>query len=230
MNRLLKIALIAVTATALAACVRTVPTGLPSGAVAYERMAVPASAYPAEYQLRIGDRVDIKVLQEEDFSAEKAIVDTSGNVSIPMLGAVQAVGKTQDELAGDIRDRLAGSYLRDPRVSVLLETPAVQTVSVEGEVDQPGVYEIAPGSTLLTAVALARSPTERAKLDQVLIFRTVNGERLGARFDLAAIRSGRDPDPFILPDDVVVVGYSQVRGVFLDFLKSAPLLNIFTRY
>ncbi len=61
-------------------------------------------------------------------------------------------------------------------------------------------------------MALAHSPKRTAKLDQVLIFRTVNGERMGARFDLTDIRSGTAPDPQILPGDVVVVGFSAASG------------------
>lgn len=215
----------------LGACQKTVTTHLPQGSAAYDAIAVaPEVANPAVYSLRAGDRIDVSVFREKDFSAQKVLVDVSGNIALPMLGTIPAAGMTQDELAANIRDRLAASFLRDPRITVSVETPALLTVSVEGEVEQPGVYEMQPGHTLLSAIAMARSTTDRAKVDQVLVFRTVNGERLGARFDLAMIRAGRAPDPVILPGDVVVVGYSQVRGVFQDFLKTAPLLNIFYRY
>jgi polysaccharide export outer membrane protein len=53
---------------------------------------------------------------------------------------------------------------------------------------------------------------------------------MGARFDLTDIRSGTTPDPQILPGDVVVVGFSQVRGIYRDILDAAPLFNIFTRF
>jgi len=215
----------------LAGCERTVRSDLPTGTQAYEAIAIPAEvANPTAYLLRAGDRINMSVLQEEDFSADKILIDNTGNVTLPIIGTIHAAGLTPDGLAAQIRERLAQTYLRDPVVSVLLETPAVTTISVEGEVEYPGVFEIAPGHTLLTALALARSPTDKAKLDQVMIFRTVDGERYGGRFDVAAIRAGRVPDPLVIPGDVVVVGYSQARGVFQDFLKAAPLLNVFTRY
>lgn len=185
---------------------------------------------PTRHVLRPGDRLNLDVFREEAFSAEKLLIDATGNVTVPVLGTIHAEGLTPDALAADIRSRLASTYLRDPRVSVMVETPALSTVSVEGEVEQPGVYEIGPGYTLLTALALARSPTDNAKLDEVLVFRVVDGQRMGGRFDVAEIRAGASADPLILPGDVVVVGYSRTRGVFQDFLKTVPLFNVFAYY
>ena len=76
-------------------------------------------------------------------------------------------------------------------------------------------------------MALAKSPAPDAKLNEVLIFRTVDGERMGGRFDVVAIRAGRMPDPLILPNDVVVVGFSSVRGLYRDILQAAPILGAF---
>lgn len=216
---------------AVSGCQKTVATNAPQGAAAYEAIAVPPERIaPALYTLREGDRINVTVFQEADFSAKNALIDTSGNITLPMLGTVRAAGMTQDELSDAVRDKLAAAYLRDPRVSVGVETPALQAISVEGEVEQPGVYETMPGHTLLTAIAQARSTSDRAKVDEVIIFRTVDGARMAGRFDLAEIRAGEAADPLVLPGDVVVVGYSKVRAGFQDFLKAAPLFNIFTRY
>ena len=58
----------------------------------------------------------------------------------------------------------------------------------------------------------------------------INGRRMAARFDLGKIRAGRAPDPQVLAGDVVVVGYSALRGVYRDVLQAAPLLNVFTQF
>ena len=68
---------------------------------------------------------------------------------------------------------------------------------------------------------------EGAKLDEILVFRTIDGRRMGARFDLNDIRSGRAEDPQIIGGDTVVVGYSSAKGIWQDFLASAPLFNLF---
>ena len=61
-----------------------------------------------------------------------------------------------------------------------------------------------------------------------MVFRTVNGQRMGAVFDLQQIRTGAAPDPQILDGDTIVVGYSAVKGAFRDFLAASALLNLFT--
>lgn len=76
-------------------------------------------------------------------------------------------------------------------------------------------------------MARAKSPNNVAKLDEVMIFRTVNGQHMGARFDIRQIRAGNAPDPRVLAGDMVVVGYSSTRGVWRDILTAAPLLNVF---
>jgi polysaccharide export outer membrane protein len=53
---------------------------------------------------------------------------------------------------------------------------------------------------------------------------------MAARFDLNKIRAGREPDPLVVAGDVVVVGYSALRGVYRDFLQAAPLLNVFSQF
>jgi len=59
------------------------------------------------------------------------------------------------------------------------------------------------------------------------VFRTVDGQRLGGRFDLTEIRAGRMPDPQLVPGDVVVVGFSSLRGIYRDILQLAPLVGTF---
>jgi len=51
-----------------------------------------------------------------------------------------------------------------------------------------------------------------------------------AQPDVLPARAGRSPDPLVLPGDVIVVGYSRVRGLYLDFLKTAPIIGAFARY
>ncbi len=182
------------------------------------------------YLLHSGDVVTINVFQEPDLTQEEVAIDGSGNLYLPLIGAIRAEGRSQAELSQEIERAYAEGYLRNPRVVVVVKQALSATISVEGDVVQPGVYAIQPGATLLTAMALARSPTRTAKMDEVLVFRMVNGQRMGARFDLTDIRSGTTPDPQILPGDVVVVGFSTVRGVWRDILEAAPLFNIFTRF
>ena len=211
----------------LGACQPTLEPVVPAGAAAYQTMAV-ARVQPVEYRLQPGDTISVLVFQEPDLTQEKMRIDRSGNLYLPLIGTVKAAGESPSDLARQIQHSYGMRYLRNPNVSVRLDETMRQTVSVEGEVALPGVYEIQPGQTLLSALAMARSPTQTAKLDQILIFRQIDGQRAGARFDLVAIRSGQADDPELLPGDVIVVGFSSLRGVYRDILQAAPLFNIFT--
>lgn len=233
MRRLLARTMAAVAAVCLAACQPSLQSDLPTGDAAYRAVSLPerdATSGPVTYALQPGDRIAVAVFQEDDLSVDDVAVDEAGMIALPLLGSVRAAGLTTQELSRQVELAYGARFLRDPDVTVTLRQAVLRTVSVEGEVAKPGVYEVQPGHTLLTAMALAGSPSETAKLDEVLVFRTIDGERYGGRFDLVEIRSGRMPDPSLRPGDVIVVGFSAARGRYRDFLRAVPILGVFGRF
>lgn len=218
---------VSVGALALAGCQPSLNSELPRGPAAYEVIRNPVEAMPAAYMLRPGDKLAVNIFQEEDLSQRELQIDEAGMISLPLIGDIQAAGQSPGQLSRAIEQAYGRNYLRDPQANVVLLEAIPRTVAVEGQVERPGVYQIQPGYTLLSAMALASSPSPDAKLDEVLVFRTVEGERLGGRFDLVEIRAGRMPDPLILPGDVVVVGFSSLRGIYRDILQAAPLVGTF---
>ena len=213
----------------LSACQPSLKSQLPAGTAAYQ--SIDATAQPAPpsgpYLLRSGDHVAVNVYQEAELTQPDLAVDEAGSISLPLIGEVHAAGRSTTDVAADIQHAYGARYLRDPKVNVALRESRARTYAVEGQVGRPGQFPYEPGTTLRSAVAVAGSTAETAKLDEVLVFRTVNGQRMGGRFDLTAIRAGREPDPQVLPGDVVVVGFSQVRGIYRDFLQTLPALSIF---
>lgn len=213
---------------ALAACEKGIDPVVPAGDAGYAAIAVDQSAQlPQRYALSPGDVISVRVYDEAELSVDEIALDNAGIVSLPLIGEVRAAGLTATELSQAIEAAYAADYVRDPRVSVLVKKAQVRTIAVEGEVELPGVYPYAEGQTLLTALALARSPTEKAKLDEVIIFRVLDGERMAGRFDVRAIRGGRMPDVALMPGDTVVVGFSSARGAFLDAVRALPVIGIF---
>ena len=87
------------------------------------------------------------------------------------------------------------------------------------------MYPVVGEMTLMRAVASARGLAEFAKLDDVVVLRTVNGQRYAGLYNLAAIRRGNYPDPRVYANDTVVVGDSSARRLFKDFLQVVPLLT-----
>ena len=195
-------------------------------------MMPPASAAGElpSYKIGVLDVLSIRVFQEPELSFEQVAVDAAGTINYPLVGEITAVDKTVIELSDEIETRLGARFIRDPQVVVGVVSSAGQRVTVEGQVNEPGVYEVAGSSSLLESVARAKGLTNLAVDDEVVVFRVVEGQRMGAVFDLKAIREGRAADPQILGGDSIVVGFSAVRGIYQDFLRAAPIFNVFTRF
>lgn len=215
----------------LAACAsQQAETSLPSGAAAYEL--VPSAAGGAETAIadyRIGplDKIDVTVFQEPELSAKEIQVDAAGNIALPLVGTVSAQGKTASELSHELEGMFDARYLRNSQVTVTVAGSVSQKVSVQGEVAQPGVYPLSGPTTLLDVISLAKGETELAKLREVVVFRTIKGQRMGAVFDVASIRRGAAPDPVIQGNDLVVVGFSSAKRFWRDVVSASPLLNVF---
>lgn len=175
------------------------------------------------------DTIDINVFNEPEISSKGVPVDAVGNLALPLIGRVRASGMTATSLADMLRDRY-GRYYVDPQITVIVTSSVSQRVTVQGQVEEPGLYDVRGGTTLLDAIALAKGEAEDAALREVLIIRVIEGKRMAAMFDLHRIRRGDDPDPAILGKDVIIVGHSNTKQAWHDVLRAAPLLNVFTQF
>lgn len=215
----------------LSACAAGQPAmSLPSGSAAYSVIsAAPPAAQTSQADYKIGalDTLDVTIYQEPDLSAKALQVDASGQIELPLVGTIEAKGKSPAELSRDIAQLLGTRYLRNPQVTVTVDASVSQKVSIEGEVTEPGVYPLTGPTTLLGVIALAKGETETATLRQVVVFRTVNGQRMGAVFDVASIRRGQSADPVIEGNDMVVVGYSAAKRFWKNVVSAAPMFSIF---
>ena len=201
---------------------------LPSGAAAYG--IIPAEAPNQairDYVVGPADQLDITVYREPELSLKEASVDASGQILVPLIGTVQASGMTATALSREIARRLGDRFLVDPQVTVNVKLSSSQSVTVEGSVTKPGIYEIKGPVTLVGTIALAEGVTRVADSRRVVVFRYVDGVRNAAVFDLQAILDGRSADPAIRGKDTVVVGYSSTKAGWRDFLQTVPLLAIF---
>ncbi|MEO6042121.1 MAG: polysaccharide biosynthesis/export family protein [Croceibacterium sp.] len=215
----------------LSACQPSLKSGLPTGPAAYQSIGATQAAVPSgPYLLRSGDHLAVSVYQEADLTQPDVPIDEAGMISLPLVGEVHAAGRTVAAVAAEVQTAYARHYLRDPKVNVMLRQASQRLYSVEGQVVRPGQFAFEPGTTLLSAVASAGSPSNDAKLDEVLVFRMVDGQRLGGRFNLTDIRAGRAPDPQIMAGDVIVVGFSSVRGAYRDILQAIPIIGLFTKF
>jgi polysaccharide export outer membrane protein len=111
------------------------------------------------------DVIEVSVFGVPELSREMQ-VDASGRISMPLIGTVDARGKTAGELAQAIEDSLRGRYVRDPDVTINIKSSVSQVVTIDGEVVEPGLYPVTNQMTLLRAIgerAVRVRPRERRR-------------------------------------------------------------------
>lgn len=180
----------------------------------------------SERPYRVGpfDKLVVDVFGSEELSEKEIQVDASGRMSFPLIGTVAVAGKTPGEIEETLEGLFRGRFIKNPQITVNLKEIVSQTVTIGGEVEEPGVYPVVGKMTLMRAVATAKGTTEFSKKDEVVIFRTVNGSEYAALYDMRAIQRGNYADPEVFANDVVMVGESTSRRIFKDFLGAAPLI------
>ena len=187
-----------------------------------ERADITGGAQP--YYVGPYDKLIVDVFAIEELAAREIQVDASGRMSFPLAGVLDVSGKTPAEIEQALAARLRQAYVRDPQVTVNLKETVSRVVTVEGQVRKPGLYPVVGRMTLMRAIARAEGTDEFTRLDDVVIFRTVAGERYAALYNLDAIRHGAYSDPDIYANDVVMVGDSRSRRMFKDVLAILPAL------
>ena len=157
---------------------------------------------PEPYRLQPGDKLNLLVWNQAQLSGP-VIVRVDGSAGIPLLGDIALAGLTPAEASAELARRLDGIIV-DPRVTVTVAEMRASTVTVIGEVRQPGVIALQPGDGVLQVLARAGGVTAYASHDGVYVLRP-KGVRV--RFDLERLtRDGGAAARFRLaPGDVVVV-------------------------
>jgi len=140
-----------------------------AGGCAAERPRLaPSLSVETPYILGSGDRLRINVFNQPTLSSTYA-VDASGTITMPLIGPVEAAGRSTYELKKAIEGRLSKDYLRDPNVSI--EVDAYRPFFIFGEVTLGGQYAYVAGMTVEQAVAIAGGYTPRAQRDRVQLAR-----------------------------------------------------------
>jgi len=186
---------------------RKASPGLETGTVRLEKLTLPQKAGVWEagqdrigweadsYKLQPGDELEVHVLYNADlFTVTRVLPD--GTVSAPVIGQIEAAGKTPNDVAAAIASGLS-QYIVEPKVSVILRKLAGNYVFVIGEVKSQGAYEIFGPMTVTQAIARAGGATDVAKLNSVLVIRrtspdTVAGMRVNVDWLLKNRVSSRD--------------------------------------
>ena len=183
-----------------------------------------SAATPGSNAYKIGplDVLEVSVFKVPDLS-KTVQVGEDGTITYPLIGQVTAAGRTAHDLEVDLKQKLGEKYLRSPQINVLVKEYNSQRVTISGAVKTTGVYAIKGRTTLLQVIAMAGDIDASVASGDIVVFRTVDGQRSAARFDAESIKNGKVDDPEVLPGDVVVVDTSATKVALSNVLRVLPL-------
>jgi len=124
------------------------------------------------YLLDTADKLRVFVYGQPNLSRIYT-VDHDGKIAVPLIGEVNARGKTTRELQSIIRARLGAEFVKDPQVTV--DVQQNRPFFILGEIRNAGQYPYVSGMTVETAIAIAGGYTERASERKFRITRRING-------------------------------------------------------
>ena len=162
----------------------------------------------SQYRLHPADVLNITVHNQPDLTTRTRI-SSDGYISFPLIGKVLANGLTAQELELNIKESLEKDYLVKAEVLVFIEQYHARQVSVIGEVNKPGKFEmpVERDITVLEAIAMAGGFTKDAEVNKTRIMRIENGEKKAIIIRVKDIteKGEKDKDIVLQPDDVVFV-------------------------
>ncbi len=158
----------------------------------------------SEYRMAVSDLFEISVYEEPDLT-KVVRVAADGMISYPLLGNIFVKGLTAKELEAKITELLAKDYLVNPQVSIFIKEHS--KISVLGQVEKPGAYELKTGLSIIDAIALASGFTDKADKTKVKRIREKEGKKETIEININTIAkdvyAGREI--MLEPNDVIIV-------------------------
>jgi polysaccharide export outer membrane protein len=187
-----------------------------------------SAATPGSSGYKIGplDMVEFSVFKVPELTRMVQVSET-GMINLPLVGEVQAGGRTAREVERELTKKLGAKYLQSPQVTILVKEFNSQRVTIEGAVKRPGVYPLRGKTSLLQVLASAEGIDRDVSDSTVVVFRQIDGRRAAAKFDVADIRSGSADDPDIQAGDVIIAPTSAMKETFNLLLKASPIGSAF---
>ena len=163
-------------------------------------------AHDEKYIIGNDDVLSISVWKEPDLT--KAVpVRSDGKISLPLVGELQATGKTPLQLEDDITEKLK-SFITTPEVNVIVQQVNSRKFNVLGEVSHPGSFALTASTTIMDAIAIAGGFRDFAKKSGVYILRKgPDGKETRLNFNYKSFIKGKNSDQNIRiePNDTIIV-------------------------
>jgi polysaccharide export outer membrane protein len=157
------------------------------------------------YLLGPEDAIEVSVWKEPDLT-KQLVVRPDGKITYPLIGEVQAAGRTVRQLQQEISSRLE-KYVTDAHVTVILLKAQNYKIYVTGKVNRPGDFMIGKPVNVMQAISMAGGLTPFASPRSIKVLRTVSGTEVIYPFDYKDVAQGimLEQNRMLLPGDVVVV-------------------------
>jgi polysaccharide export outer membrane protein len=194
-------------------------------------LTVSSWAQETEYRVGAGDVLDITLWNQASVSGQFR-VESDGTLTFPLVGRIEATGRTPRELETELQRKLADGYFKHPQVTVEVEKYRSQRVFVVGEIAKPGTYPLTGETSLIEIIAEA-GPLGTSAAGEVVIVRSrANGGVRGPvlpdqiagtttiRIDVQQLKNGtlpsgvalRDGDTLFVPRSETIYVFGQVRN------------------
>ena len=152
------------------------------------------------------DTVEIRVFREDELTTTGQL-SADGSITMPLIGVVKMAGLTTDQAAAAIKAKLKDGYLVNPQVSVSIEARVRRSVTVLGQAQNPGVFEIPADRqlTVVEAIGMAGGATRIANTKKMTLKRNGGGGAKVLQLNLKDITSGKTPDIPLRDGDVLTI-------------------------
>lgn len=167
-------------------------------------MTAAVQAADGEYILGPGDVVEVMVWKEENLTRD-VLIRPDGMFSFPLIGEVQAVGRTIAEVQAEMQERME-EYVLEARIAVMLKEMNSRSIFIVGKVVKPGGFPMYRNIRVMEAIALAGGLTPYAD-DDILVVRESQSGQTVMPFDYSDVASGKNLEQNIVlsPGDTIIV-------------------------
>jgi polysaccharide export outer membrane protein len=148
----------------------------------------PPLGQPDAYRVGAPDQLRVKILPEPVID-DSIVVRPDGKITVELIGDVQAAGRTTDEIAREVEQRVK-RYKRGAQATVSIVAAASSTVTVLGEVRRPGTIPLTKQTRIAEALGTSAGMTSFANLDAITVVRSSGKKVRVIPVDFAAIRAG----------------------------------------
>ena len=158
------------------------------------------------YKIGKGDILEIVTWNEPDFSKDEVLVKIDGNITFPLLGDIQVVGRTSRHVEKEIEFGLK-AFVESPAVTVTVKTTGSQKFYILGEVVNTGEYSLIKDLTVLQAFTLAGGFAQWAKRNEIILMRNEDGKEKIYRINYKDIMQGKGASQNILikANDTIII-------------------------